>query len=191
MESTFVVNSNDILVICSESAHCWLITFIPRAILVGLPDVCSNTGILEFILKDDIWEQNLEVLIVGQKSKTEVETCSEWRQMLGTWVYWEKGLGYEGNISAENIYMFLIVCKASEEFKNYFSSGHDIYFSTYSQVNLFMKKLFINKHYSFILILRKYLSDASFLSYVSPCLWIPFSALVLFPDSELWLTNLE
>lgn len=75
MESTFLVNSSDILVICSESVRRRLITFVPRVMLVGLPDVYSHTGMLEFIIEDKLWEQNLEVLIVGQKSKTEVGKC--------------------------------------------------------------------------------------------------------------------
>lgn len=75
MESTFLVNSSDILVICSESARRRLITFVPRVMLVCLPDVYSNTGMLEFIIEVKLWEQNLEVLIVGQKSKTGVGKC--------------------------------------------------------------------------------------------------------------------
>lgn len=39
---------SDILVICYESAYCILMMFLPRIILVGLPAVCSDIGILEF-----------------------------------------------------------------------------------------------------------------------------------------------
>jgi len=51
-ETTLLVNSSDILVICCESAYCILMTFLPRIILVGLPAVCSDIGILEFKLED-------------------------------------------------------------------------------------------------------------------------------------------
>lgn len=59
VESTLLVNSSDILVICYESAYCISITFVLRFILVGLPtrtclcqNVCSDTGILEFKPED-------------------------------------------------------------------------------------------------------------------------------------------
>ena len=51
-ETTLLVNSSDILVICCESAYCILMTLLPRIILVGLPDACSDIGILEFKLED-------------------------------------------------------------------------------------------------------------------------------------------
>lgn len=82
MESTFLVSSSGILVICSESAHCRVIAFVFMFILVGLPDFCFDTGILEFILQ----EVDLELLIVGQKSRIGIGKCLkvEWRQMLGS-----------------------------------------------------------------------------------------------------------
>lgn len=59
VESTLLVNSSDILVICYESAYCISITFVLRFILVGLPtrtclcqNVCCDTGILEFKPED-------------------------------------------------------------------------------------------------------------------------------------------
>lgn len=57
------------MVICYELVHLRLITFVPRVILVGLSDVCSDTDILELIHEDKRKEQNLKVLIVGKKSR--------------------------------------------------------------------------------------------------------------------------
>ena len=51
-ERTFLVNSSDILVICYESAYCISITFVLRFILIGLPNVRSDTGILKFKPED-------------------------------------------------------------------------------------------------------------------------------------------